>query len=260
MMFYTIQVNAICVAGAYLYIVGTTEGQIEGGSTGIIGGAFVLKMEIATRQMEWSRQISGKNVEGLGCAVSQHVVYVGGNTNEVLEQGQAQTGGQQQQHLAYSQTKDIFVSALSKTDGGQTLWTKQLDSTNYFGNETREDDFVSMYINSDGDVGVYFNSMIKNDDEDVQNDVVLVSLDKSTGKNEFDGLGGGGVSSKSQTNDDNNKAIIIPAVVVPIFLSLLVFGWHFSQHRVEHVKRPHDNDHDLSFQPEQSGTDAKVFV
>jgi hypothetical protein len=256
-------VNDICLDDAYVYIVGTTEGNIEGGTGG--GGAFVFKMEIATGNVEWSRQFSGTNVEGLGCAVSQelwcveglgctsqHVVFIGGSTNAIL--GRNLDG---HHPIADSKTRDVFVTALSPFDG-QTIWTKQLDSTNYFGNE-REDYFVSMSSNSDGDVSIYFNSMTA--DDDGGNDIVLVKMNKSTGENEFDGLGDDSVApSNTQTNDDNNKAIIIPAIVVPIFLALLVIGWHFSQHRVEHVKRPLDNDHDLSFQPSEQSSDAKVFV
>lgn len=250
-------VNSICVDGGYLYIVGTTEGYITGGNQA--GGAYVFKMEIATEQILWSRQFSGTLVEGLGCVVSEepfcieavgcviseHNVYVAGNVRSVLEPD----GNGEQQLISTTETTDVFVSSLNPRDG-ESLWTKQLDSTHYFGSD-REDHFVSLYMNSEGNVGVYFNSvMIGPEDEDrIGNDVVLVDMDKHTGEYEFDGEYGSKKKESKGQEDNNNMAIVISAIVLPIFVALLVFGYSQGTTTGRGAETPSiPPDHELSLQ------------
>ena len=270
-------VNKVCLSEhGFVYIVGTTEGNIEGGSEA--GGAFVLKIEIATGKIHWSRQYPGKNVEGLGCAVVQgpmciadagcstvdHLLYIGGNSNGVLDEQH-----EEKQYLVGNpKSKNVFVSAVSPMDG-KVIWTRELDSTKYFG-EYREDNFASLIVNPDESVSVYFNSMADPAGKDIGNDVLFVSMNKNTGNNEFDVLVDNAPDTKEIendneiendpnqiANDDYNKGIIIAsATVLPFFFALIVFGWQI----LDPKTKAQEQDQVLPFQPKETNAEVGEFV
>jgi hypothetical protein len=157
-------VHAICVLDDKVYVVGTTEGRMEGATA---GGAFMIKYDIDTLQVSWKRQIPG-NVQGKHCGVSEEFVYIGGNVGKGLsiEEGVKQ---------AYLQ--DVFVSQLS-SETGSISWTRQFGSH-------RDDSLESLVVDKAGNAVVCGNSMehayLPSSLFSPANDVFILSLDKLDG-------------------------------------------------------------------------------
>jgi hypothetical protein len=194
-------VHAICVLDDKVYVVGTTEGRMEGATA---GGAFMIKYDIDTLQVSWKRQIPG-NVQGKHCGVSEEFVYIGGNVGKGLsiEEGVKQ---------AYLQ--DVFVSQLS-SETGSISWTRQFGSH-------RDDSLESLVVDKAGNAVVCGNSMehayLPSSLFSPANDVFILSLDKLDGAHQelvHD------VIAPKKTADKPNLLVVF-AVVIPVLIALIL--------------------------------------
>jgi hypothetical protein len=200
-------INAICVLDDKVYVVGTTDGTMEGFG---VGGAFMIKYDIDTLQAIWKRQIPGK-VHGKVCGVSEDddVVYIGGNVAGGLS---IEVGAM----IAGSGLQDVFVSQLSATDG-TISWTRQFGSH-------RDDTLESMVVDTEGNAIVGGNSLehayVPSSLFSPTNDIFMLSLDKLDGAHQ-DLVHAVIVPPKT---DDKKKPnlVIVFAVVIPVVLALIV--------------------------------------
>ena len=246
-------VRGLCVHDGDLYVVGTTTGWFEGIHS---HGVFLVKMKLYDRSTVWRKQYHAgmEQVQGLGCAVSDNHVYVGGNTAFDLINTQVQ--------FLASETEDAFVTAVDIISGDE-IWTQHLDTSLKQG-DNRDDMFIEIQVNpDDGHPYVLLNSM---NHEKQLNDVFLVSLDPDDGTHELlegaiddeklgedsnlgndvsgnggDNNGGGGSwpSTPSTEDDSVDQAIVIAAIVIPVLLFVLVFGSQYCMNRndIEAVRK-----------------------
>jgi hypothetical protein len=254
-------IQDLCVTETDLFLVGTTQGRIEGIHE---KGVFLIKMDLASRNTMWKRQLhSGiDRVQGLHCAVSSENtdgngngngnVYVAGITSYDLDHDQ-------EEFMVPAATQDVFVTALDRATGG-TLWTQQLDTSKRHGDD-RDDSVAAMEINPKTlNPTVLLNSMnIQNE----WNDIFLLDLRPEDGANElasymmsidddelleldsleesFDLENDVTDTDTTTTNDDNNnkegvgvnQQIIAVAIVVPLLLFFAVFGMKWAMHRTD---------------------------
>ncbi|KAL3930863.1 MAG: hypothetical protein SGBAC_011578 [Bacillariaceae sp.] len=119
----------VCVSGDKAYVVGTTQGRFVGD---INGGAFILKYDIDTLSVLWVKQIAGRGVEAMHCAILDEQLYVGGSVPPgiLLDNRKSE---------ASKETHDIFVAKLSATSG-DVEFLRQIDSL-------RDDELIGMAIN-----------------------------------------------------------------------------------------------------------------
>jgi hypothetical protein len=218
-------VTSLCVSetgtgnNEHLFIVGTTQGIVQGIHA---EGAFVMKMDLETREIIWKVQMSGDQVEGLACTVSESTVFLGGATHVDLDSN-ANT-------KIPSQTPDAFIAAVDVATG-QVQWIQQLDTSLEEG-DSRTELIVDMDLNPLGNVVVLLNSMNL---EKGLNDIFLLDLNKDTGANDLGLLKSDHVipTLGDEGEEDEERAITIVAIVLPVVLAFLVFGISWMRHQTE---------------------------
>ena len=121
------------------YVIGTTEGIIEGDKN---GGAFIQQLDLGTMNILWQKQISGMNVHGMACEVlvdvashgtltraeSKDLVYIAGEvhgemTVDVLN-GENEDSTETVTTKPHGET-DIWVAQLRASDG-KVKWVQQV--------------------------------------------------------------------------------------------------------------------------------------
>lgn len=240
-------VHAICVSGDKVYVVGTTEGIMEGTA---IGGAFMIKYDMDTLQALWTTQIPGK-VHGKLCGVTEDddVVYIGGNVAEGLsiEEG-----------VKIASLQDGFVSQLSAVDG-HISWTRQFGSH-------RDDTLESMVVDNDGNVVVCGNSLehayIPSSMFSPANDIFILSLDKLDGAHQ-DLVHDVIAPSKTTTDNKKQNLVIGFAVVIPVVIALIMMACecrrrHKSKSEVDTAHKAGDDLDDLEDLPASATSQAQV--
>lgn len=156
-------VHGICTYKHDLYIVGTTNGKMNYGFKHS-GGAFLVKMNLESGQIEWRRQISEphKTHEGLSCAASRHHgVVIGGNAKKIKE----------------DTSQEVFVSRFD-SDGTQ-LWMKYLD-TNRLTSKDSDDMLAGLDLTREGELHALLNTRVL---EKGVNGIFLVDIDIDSGNN-----------------------------------------------------------------------------
>jgi hypothetical protein len=202
----------------YLYVVGTTQGIIQGIHK---GGAFVIQYDISTWEMQWQYQRTGINTQGLGCATDHDAVYITGSTESDFKSSSP---------LDASATPDAFVTKITHT--GQELWTETLDTTLAQEGDERREVIVGIQVTATGRVLVLMNSM--NLDAGA-NDVFLLDLDPSTGRSNLDEalenpsrFSTFGTKANAQGKDNT---VLLVATLIPIFVALCLFVLPVWRHR-----------------------------
>jgi hypothetical protein len=165
-------VHGVCSHREDLYIVGSTRGTMEGNKK---GGAFVAKMDLSTRIIEWKRQLShnGNDSEeiiydGVTCTSHHHHgVVIGGNALKTLPRTD-------------KVKRDVFISRYD--EDGNEMYLRHLDSSR--GTRRDTDDFlVGLDLTKDGtDLTALLNSR---DSENGQNNIVLVDIEIHNGSNDL---------------------------------------------------------------------------
>jgi hypothetical protein len=232
-------VHAICVSGDKIYVVGTTEGTMQGD---IAGGAFMVKYDIDSRQPLWKRQIPGK-VEGKLCGVFEDdVVYIGGNVAAGLsiEEG-----------VKSASLQDVFVSQLSASDG-TVSWTRQFGSH-------RDDSLESMVVDKDGNAVVGGNSLVHayvpSSLFSPVNDIFILSLDKLNGDHQE--LVHDDTIAQTKTDEEKPNLVVVFAVVIPVVIALILIACECRRRVNSEVDASHDPGDDLDL-TEGAKSEARV--
>lgn len=195
-------VHAICVADDKVYVVGTTEGIMDGTTA---GGAFVIKYDIDNLGAIWTTQIPG-NVQGKLCGVFEDVVYIGGNVGK---------GSSLEEGVKVARLQDVFVAQLSALNG-DIFWTRQFGSH-------RDDTLESMVVDSVGNAVVGGNSLehayLPASLFSPTNDVFILSLDKLDGAHQE--LVHDVIVPPKKTKEKPNLVIVF-AVVIPVVIALVL--------------------------------------
>lgn len=196
----------------FLFVVGSTEGIIEGIHS---GGAFVIKYDLSIGEMVWQYQVTGDQVQGLLCTADDDAVYLGGVTESDLWESPGK--------LSSSQSPDAFVA---KIIDGTAQWIRPLDTTLEEQGELRREWITGMEMTNQGNILVLLNSINL---ESGASDVFLVDLDPEKGDNDLYGAvnyAGEGIdtfNSLSKRSRAENE-VNIAAIVIPLILGLSVFG------------------------------------
>lgn len=222
-------VHAICVSGDKVYVVGTTDGVMEGTAA---GGAFMIKYDMDTLQKHWTTQIPGK-VHGKLCGVSEEdgVVYIGGNVAEGLsiEKG-----------VKIASLQDGFVSQLSAKNG-DISWTRQFGSH-------RDDTLESMVVDNDGNVVVCGNSLehayIPSYLFSPANDIFIMSLDKLDGAHQ-DLVHEVIRPAKTTSDKKEPNLVIVFAAVIPVIIALILVACECRRKHKSEVDTAHNTGDDL---------------
>jgi len=217
-------INGACISPdqRYLYVVGTTQGIIQGIHK---GGAFVIQYDMSTWEMQWQYQQTGLLTEGLACTADADAVYFAGSTESDLKASSP---------LQPAFTPDAFVSKV--TTSGQHVWTETLDTTDLDNEDLRREIIVGLQVTAIGRVLVLMNSMNL---EKGSNDIFLLDLDPSTGLSNLDEAlenpSHFSTFSSQAIADVKDNSILAVAIVIPILVALCLFlipVWR-SRNRVE---------------------------
>jgi hypothetical protein len=226
-------VHDMCMIENDLYVVGTTEGQIDGFSES--GGAFVVKIDTAQRVITGRLQIPDKDRTGLKIVCSATHVYFGG-------------------HIVYptdpEREQDVYVTAY-ESNLNTRQWDVVVDSTPYF-EEPRRDQLVDLEVNPAGDINVLWNSQILSTGI---NHIIYMDLQAGDGANEIqkgvtaEGSGGipdGGVEIEPAVEDENKAQATTEqeqdqkmglalglGIGIPLVLAVIVGAYAYSSSRHE---------------------------
>jgi hypothetical protein len=232
-------VQDICLYGDDVYIVGTTEGNMQDADASYRGGGFVLKLNIKSKEFEYKLTIPGME-QAVKCVATMEGVYVGFYVSKTVNP----SGGA-------IQSQDIVVTKFGHDiRDSDALWSQWLDTTESNSDDIRQDYLVGMEVLPyTGNVMILMNSM--NLAEGL-NDIVVLELDKETGVNdltagdpkpkgsepgqgEFPSGGGdgssdsgSGVKVRTPGGVDEQKATIWVTIAIPVFFLLSVMTYHFS--------------------------------
>jgi hypothetical protein len=197
----------------YLYVVGTTEGIIEGIHS---GGAFVIKYDLSASEIIWQYQVSGDKVQGLLCTADDDALYLGGVTESDLWESPGKNSP--------TQSPDAFVA---KIIDGVAQWIRPLDTTNQEQGDLRREWITGMEITNQGKILVLLNSMNL---AAGASDVFLVDLDPEKGDNDLyaalNYAGTGIPTFKSLSKKERvQKEVAIAAIVTPVVIAVCLFGF-----------------------------------
>jgi WD40 repeat protein len=218
----------------FLFVVGSTEGIIEGIDS---GGAFVIMYDLSTGEMVWQYQITGDQVQGLMCTADDNAVYLGGVTESDLWESPGK--------LSSSQSPDAFVA---KIIDGTAQWIRPLDTTLEEQGELRREWITGMEVTNQGNILVLLNSINL---ESGASDVFLVDLDPEMGDNDLYAAlnyAGEGIDTFNSLakRSRTEKEVNIAAIVVPLILGLGVFGmtcWWQYRRKNERIPKSHHDEH-----------------
>jgi len=165
-------IQDICVYGDYMYMVGTTEGTLDlGSSNDAGGGAFVLKMDLRSLDFEYKLTISGMK-EAVKCVATAEGAYVGFYVSKTASVPEAVINSQ-----------DVVVTKFgADLRDSDAIWSHWLDTTEANSNDIRQDFLVGMEVLDSGNVAILLNSVNL---EAGLNDIVVLDLDKDTGVNDL---------------------------------------------------------------------------
>ena len=235
------RIRDICVSGQYAFVVGDTEGIINGIQN---GGAFLIKIDVDTLETKWQIQIPGMGVEGMYCAVHEDtsIVYVGGNVpeNVEVEIGKGSLG------------RDIFVTQVDYNIG-TVLWTRQ------FGHDTHIT-IKGLVADQEGDAILCGNSF---NDTAFVNDAFILNMHKENGAHapEWIKLAAVVDEEKEEKNDDTNDnqgLIIAGSIILPLlFLAGIVLCWCRYHRRGSKEEIP--QDHQEEAKPTPVMADAHIL-
>lgn len=224
-------IHGACVSPdlRYLYVVGTTQGIIEGIHK---GGAFLIQYDMSTWEMQWQYQQTGLQTEGLSCIADDEAVYLAGSTESNLKASSP---------LEVSLSPDAFVTKVTTT--GQHLWTEILDTTVQENGDLRREIIVGMQVTATGQVMVLMNSMNL---DGGSNDIFLLDLDPSTGRSNLDEAlenpsRFSTFSTKTITEVKDNTVLVM-AILIPILVALCLFSLPVWRNR-SRVERSTTNGH-----------------
>ncbi len=220
-------INGVCVSPdqRYLYVVGSTQGIIQGIHK---GGAFVIQYDMETWEMTWQYQQTGNETQGLACTADYDAVYIGGSTEtDLLATAQS----------VPTATPDGFVTKI--TNNGQEAWTELLDTTIQENGDKRREVIVGMEVTAKGQILVLMNSMNL---ETGKNDVFLLDLDSSTGESDLDAalkdLARTSTFATRGADKTRNEEVLVIAIVVPVAIALLLFAVTYWRHRTDVERIP----------------------
>ena len=218
----------------FLYVVGSTEGIIEGIHS---GGAFVIMYDLSTGEMVWQYQVTGDQVQGLICTADADAVYLGGVTESDLWESPGK--------VSASQSPDAFVA---KIIDGTAQWIRPLDTTLEEEGELRREWITGMEVTNQGNILVLLNSI--NLDSGAS-DVFLVDLHPEMGENDLYAAvnyAGEGIATFNSLSKRTRaeKEVNVAAIVVPIIIALCIFGttcWWQYRRKKERIPKSHFDDH-----------------
>lgn len=226
-------VAAICFQHPdHVFVVGHTDGKVASNHLDESGGAFVIKIDIDTMEVEWKIQLEGLGVLGTACAVAEDqdakepdLLFVGGvlpSLHPGLDlKGKKLPEGQRN-------TEDAFVIAINADSStGQIEWIRELEYTR---DGPRNEAVSSLSLDpTNGHVVVTGNSY---DPRIRQNDVFVVAIDRQTGSagsldsfqtvpetKDSTALGRGSGASVSE-----GAMLSIIAILALLLAALIVFG------------------------------------
>jgi hypothetical protein len=221
-------VEDICVYGDFVYIVGTTEGNLDLGNGGDQegGGAFVLKMGLRTSDFEYKLTIPGME-EAAKCVATAEGVYVGFYVSRTVNPPRGAIN-----------SNDVVIAKFG-TDirDSDALWTHWLDTTETNSNDIRQNFLMGMEVLDTGNVAILLNSVNL---EAGLNDIVVLDLDKDTGVNDLTkgeirpypnphpSAPKKSIKVRTPGGVDEDKATIWVAIAIPVFFLVAVVTFHFS--------------------------------
>jgi len=232
-----------------LYLVGRTDGSLLPRSGARrVGGAFVQKLNLQTKQVQWTTEIDGTLTDGLACVASDDVIYLGGQTMIDLRLQQED----KEKQLPPLESQAVFVTALSPSTG-DIEWIQQLDSSTS-SSSLRRDELIQLHIteqNNDHDAYVLMNSM---DLLSGVSTVVWLDLDRAAG----DHAGFSSINFGNGIDKTNTPRILLGATtLIIICLAVLLFSrqktYGKRRRQVEEVLAPQDLalEHDLPHQDKE---------
>jgi hypothetical protein len=202
-------VRDICVSGKYAFVVGSTEGILDGIHA---GGAFLLKVDVDTLDISWPRQIPGEAVEGMYCAIHEEtdIVYIGGNVPENIqfEIGEALgTGG------------DVFVAQVD-TGNATIFWTRQ------FGSDSTHVTIHGLATDQDGDAVLCGNSF---NETAWKNDAFILNMKRKDGAHTPNFIQLVPAEDENDTKNDRKGLIIAGSIILPILLAVMVLLFEYNR-------------------------------
>ncbi len=210
----------MCASDDDLYVIGTTTGKMKPNATEA-GGAFLIKYDIDTLNVQWTQQWNGLGTEAIKCAASSTNIYVAGHVPAGVSLKEDTT-----RTLETSNDQDLFISLIN-TEDGFIQWTRQFDSR-------RPDHLAAIIRLGTGDLAIVGNSM---DFEKGVCDIYTSTIALADGfydwqrlPPEADPIRGDAAPNEDATDnvgselqgDDNRTIIIVVATVVPCVVLLLV--------------------------------------
>jgi len=226
-------IHGICALDDEIFIVGSTTGSLEPEQGGVArggGGAFVMKLDVSTLEILWTRQFRGAGVDdsppvAMECEVKAGSLFVGGQVpaGVLMEQDDSRTNA--------SDNQDLLVMTMDPSSS-EVYWVRQIDSR-------RDDRLSNIMIAANGDLFIMANAM---DFENESNDSYLMTVTRQDGIHDWlglpedadpidgvqagvidgDGEGVGDSMLADESDNEGNLALILIAALVPVGLLLLV--------------------------------------
>ena len=111
---------------AVAYVIGTTEGIIEGDKN---GGAFIQQLDLGTMNILWQKQISGSNVHGMACEVlvdvASHGTLTRAESKDLLYIA-GEVHGEMTVDVLTGKDEDSTETITTKPNGETDIWVAQL--------------------------------------------------------------------------------------------------------------------------------------